>query len=137
MRRILLLLIVVCMVGVLIFWTAVLRRSEKFRGNEDLRDALAVMKQIQNAETRCYQAHGEYAGLRDLPSCGKLDQRLAQGSQNGFTAAVEAHRSNYSVSVLPMLSKRFHSLYSDQTGVVRFGSPSRPATADSTPIGGR
>ncbi len=137
MRRIILLVVVVTAAGLFALRIAVLNRSELFRGNEDLRDAIAVMKQIQNAESQCYRSDGKYAGLPDLPSCGKLDSRLAQGSHNGFAIVVNVPQTGYSVSVLPIPSKRFHSLYSDETGVIRFGSPSRPATAESPPIGGR
>ena len=125
--------------GAASYWFMWVRSHQEFNAGDDLHHALGVLKRVQLGESRCHQARGQFASLRDLGpgGCGGLERSLSEGTDDGFTVVVHAVADKYSVRVHPVNRIRLSSLYSDQTEVIHFGTRDWPATAESHVLGSR
>jgi hypothetical protein len=129
MRRIALFVIGAASVFAVYLWIGRVSRRE-FPLNADLLRSLAVLKRVVAAENRCYELTHRYADLNDLGpgGCGGLTDA---GAHDGFKVLVSAQGLTYSVLVHPVSKERLHSLYTDQDGVIHFGTRDFPAGPNS------
>src|SRR5713226_2413808 len=120
-------------VMVICLWVITVRHAEN-TGLDDIRTALWILKAVQAAENTCYERRGEYSELQALGGdCANIDRKLLTGRHDGFNIVVRSTGRKYSVTILPQDDKRFRSVYSDESGVVRLGTRQYPASANSPP----
>ena len=124
-------------VSITIYWFVWVRTRREFNVGDDLQHALTVLCRVRLGESRCFIARKQFVPLKDLgpEGCGGLNGDLSMGMEDGFRVEVYATADGYSVKVHPINTTRLHSLYSDQTGAIRFGTRDRPATAGSPLLG--
>jgi hypothetical protein len=116
-----------------IAWFIWSRRLSEFNLGDDLHHALGVLDRVRIGERRCFNTKGMFVPLQDLGSqgCGGIEGDLSTGAEDGFEVEVHDSPTTYSVRVHPRDTSRFHSLFSDQTGTIHFGTRDRPATAET------
>ena len=125
--------------GNIVHWSVWVRNHQEFNAGDDLHHALGILNRVQLGESRCYRTKGSSLPLQDLGpgGCGGLERSLSDDADNGFTVEVRAVADKYSVKVHPINTTRLSSLYSDQTGIIHFGTRDWPATPDSYVLGSR
>jgi hypothetical protein len=109
-----------------------------WRGYSLLRDARTAetdIRQVARAEEQCREERGHYAPARE--HCDALAVAVSRVENDGFRVQIQASDSEYSVRITPSSKERLISLYTDQTGEIRRGTRSRPATSDSPPLRSR
>ena len=110
--------------------------GEKGYGPTDLIEPLHLIERVQSAERDCHVALGHYASLKEAhaSNCGNLDRIVSDSTAAGFVIELEADSGTYTVRVKPIKASGPVNLYSDQTEVVRVGTPTYPATRESPAV---
>jgi len=119
-----------CLLGYILWAT-----RGNWRGYSLLRDASTAeidIRQVARAEEQCREERGHYAPAGE--HCDALTVAVSRVEDDGFRVQIQAGYSTYSVRITPSSNERLISLYTDQTGEIRMGTRSQPATVDSAPL---
>jgi hypothetical protein len=124
---------------VLIVVAVVIRRglvgSDRFAFARDIEPGLTYLRTIIEAEERCYGNTHHYVPIGQLSNqgCGGLDDAALRQPHNGFALEVFGQGSQFWIRLTPasLKGRREISLYTDQSGVVRWASGQRSATSSS------
>jgi hypothetical protein len=115
---------------ILLFLTVVFAGAcgDSFGGARRQMDAIRTLKLIHEAEDHYHRAHGHYASLAALgpTEAGLVAEDVAYGRSVGCAFRIELPEAGYTIVASPLTDIRnaTWSLYSDESGVVRFsGSP--------------
>ncbi len=115
-------------------WLGVIwQRRERYSLYRDVRDGQRYINLIANAERTCYGRLGRYISPADLEgvSCDNLRQATSETQKAGFSSEIHAEGPHFTVRLIPSSKTRLISLYSDETGNIRFGTRDALATSAS------
>jgi hypothetical protein len=121
-----LMLVFVC--GLLLVWV----RPANTPPSRHTTSAIASIRTLHSAEVQYYSQSGRYGELRDLGQNGAnlIARDLAIGLTVGYRFTVKLSTTGYVVVALP-IDNQGASFYSDETMIIRQGTPTRPASASS------
>ena len=117
-------------------WT--LRESKRYAPQQHAISSVrnVVTSQVTYSETI---GDGTYADSLDLLySSNLIDSVLASGTKEGyiFILSTDAGNDSFAFYATPITyDGRSRSFFTDETGVIRYTTEERPATADDTPLG--
>ena len=94
--------------------------------------AITSIRTLHSAEVQYYSQRGGYGDLRDLGPNGAnlIAPDLAVGLTVGYRFTLKLTTAGYVVIALP-IDNQGPSFYSDETMIIRQGTPTRPASASS------
>jgi hypothetical protein len=94
--------------------------------------AIASIRTLHTAEVQYYSQRGGYGELPDLGPNGAnlIAPDLAVGLTVGYRFTLKLSTTGYVVMALP-IDNQGPSFYSDETLIIRQGTPTRPASASS------
>ena len=100
------------------------------------RAAISAIREIVEAERQFAAETRRYATLAELVAAGKIDQRLAAGTTDGYRIEISPELNRYVVIAqpieFPLTGHR--AFYSDETGVIRFILDGRLKPDSQSPI---
>jgi hypothetical protein len=109
--------------------------SDHFGFTRDIEPGLMYLKTITEAEERCYGNLQHYVRIDELSDkgCGGLDPATLSQPHSGFFLEGSGQDREYWIRLSPALQKpsREISLYTDQTGLIRWTTGRRLATSSS------
>ena len=105
---------------------------EPYSLHRDVREAETAIRRVAHALDECREHSGYY--VANPSQCNPLANSISAGQRDGFAFRIQVANAHYSVLLTPSSRKRLVSLYIDQTGVVRLGTRSQLASAQTAPL---
>ncbi len=113
--------------------TGVLEKGEIEVNEETVIDAVRT---LVAAQIQSFEQHGNYGTLYFLQSQDLIDTELGSGITNGYIFSLMYRTATFEIVAVPIQLKKTgnRSFYADETGVIRYTTENRAATAQDPPL---